>query len=114
MGCRADNQFFRHEYSSGCTAARTSHSEVLGRSTARTRSGHTDHAIFVSALRSKREGVAVMRPSTFSDLLLSRLFRCPYTPGVTADVAILTLKSFLFFLLAAPASLAATFPRPFP
>jgi len=55
-----------------------------------------------------------MRPSTFSDLLLSRLFRCPYTPGVTADVAILTLKSFLFFLLAAPASLAATFPRPFP
>jgi len=53
------------------------------------------------ALRSKPEGVAALRLSYCIDLMLSRLVRCRDPPGVTADVAILTLKN-PFSLLASP------------
>jgi hypothetical protein len=53
------------------------------------------------ALRSKPEGVAALRLSYCFDLMLSRLVRCRDPPGVTADVAILTLKN-PFSLLASP------------
>ena len=71
--------------------------EVQGKAPSRTDSGHAGHTnLVVAAWRSKREGVAARRPSYFFDLLLSRLDRCRVAPGVTADVAILTLKNPLF------------------
>src|ERR1700757_1793017 len=72
-----------------------------GKAPPRTCWGHAGHTNIVAALRSKPEGVAALRPSFCLDLLPSRLVRCRDAPGVTADVAILTLEN-PFSLLATP------------
>src|SRR5579862_3368698 len=100
MGARADNQFFRHENSLGCTAAGPSQTLVQGKAPSRSRPGHAGDNNIVAALRSKPEGEAKVRLSYCENLMLSRLGRCRDAPGGTADSAILTRK-FLFLLQAA-------------
>ena len=71
---------------------------VQGKAPFRNKAEHAGDNSTVAAWRSKPEGVAALRPSYFLDLLLSRLIRCRVAPGVTADVAILTLKNPSFLL----------------